>query len=132
MPTHTSPEDVRDRWLGDEQIPDDAVLDVHIVDAEDTVRSAIPDLDQRITDDRIPLERLVKIVSRMVIRHLQNPLGIRQKQETTGPFTGTVTYGGDEPGTIYLTPAERRELLGRSGQRAFTVDTMPARRREMW
>lgn len=126
---HTVPADITDRWLLSDPVPADAVLLVLIDDAEDTILAVIPDLEERLADGRIPLARLQKIVARMVIRHVQNPQGVRQTQETTGPFTKGLTYGGDEPGSIYLTPDERRELLGQSSRsgKAFQIDTMPAR-----
>lgn len=123
---YTVPEDVIGRWLFDDAPPDAEVLEVHIDDAEDTIISAVPDLDERITDGRLREETLVKIVSRMVIRHLRNPEGIRQESETTGPYNATRTYGGDEPGAIYLSKRDRRELLGVRKGKAFMIDTMPA------
>jgi hypothetical protein len=63
----------------------------------------------------------------MVIRHIRNPEGIRQISEGTGPFTGSRTYGGSEPGAMYLTDEDRAELAGtKAGQRAFTIDTIPS------
>ena len=123
--SYTTPQDVRDRWLGDGTPPADAVLQVLIDDAEDTILAAIPDIDQRISSGAVPLERMKKIVSRMVIRYAKNPEGYRQIQETTGPFTRGYTHGGDEPGSVYLTPSDKRELLGVSASRAFQIDTTP-------
>jgi len=127
---YTNVDDIKDRWLVSDPLPDDAKLETLIDEAEDIVLSAIPDLADRISDGRIPLVRLQRIVSRMVIRHIQNPTGVRQTQETTGPFTKGVTYGGDEPGSMYLTDDEKRQLLGKSSTsgRAFQIDTTPARR----
>jgi len=122
---YTSPQDVCDRWLGSGEIPDAATLATLIDDAEDTIVASVPDIAERIGDGRVPLERVQKIVARMVIRHARNPEGYRQMQETTGPFTRGYTHSGDEPGGSFLSPSERRELLGSAGGRAFQIDTTP-------
>ncbi|HTF53589.1 MAG TPA: hypothetical protein VK735_39605 [Pseudonocardia sp.] len=121
----TSIEAVRSRWLGSGAIPDDGVIATLIDDAEDTILAAVPDLQDRLDDGRIPQARLDKIVARMVIRHVRNPEGYRQIQETTGPFTRGFTHSGDEPGAVFLSSAERRELLGYRSGRAFQIETMP-------
>lgn len=123
----TAPQDVKDRWLlGDFPVPDSQLM-VLIGDAEDTVGSEFADIDARILAETLPVARVQKVVARMVIRHIRNPEGIRQINETTGPFTGSRTYGGAEPGSMYLTDEDRAELAGaKSGQRAFTIDTVPS------
>jgi len=123
----TSPQDVKDRWLlGEVPVPD-SQLAVLIGDAEDTVGSEFSDIQSRIDALTLPLVRVQKVVARMVIRHIRNPEGIRQISEGTGPFTGSRTYGGDEPGAMYLTDEDRAELAGtKTGQRAFTIDTVPS------
>lgn len=123
---YTVPQDITDRWLRDDQLPDNDILLILIDDAEDRILTAVPDLDDRITDGRLREETLVRIVSQMVIRHVGNPEGVRQESETTGPYNATRTYGGDEPGSIYLTPNERRELLGKRKGKAFMIDTTPS------
>lgn len=123
--SYTSPDGVKDRWIGEGRLPDDTTLQTFVDDAEDTILAAVPDLAERLADGRIPLSRLEKIVARMIIRHLQNPMGYRQMQETVGPFTRGFTQGGDEPGSVYLTRAELRELLGSREGNAFQIDTTP-------
>lgn len=119
-------QDVRDRWLGPGSIPvSDQQLTILIADAEDTVLRAFPDIQQRVDDGDLPLDRVVKVVCRMVIRHIRNPEGIRSTQQGAGPFQVSRTYGGDEPGVLYLSDQDMAELApGRRG-RAFTIDTTP-------
>lgn len=123
----TTPQDVKDRWLlGDLSVTDSQLVKL-IGDAEDTVSSEFSDIQARIDAATLPLVRVQKIVSRIVIRHIRNPEGIRQVSETTGPFTGSRTYGGAEPGAMYLTDEDRAELAGvPTGQRAFSVDLIPS------
>lgn len=123
---YTQPEDVRDRWIGKDEIPaDDDKITRLLADAEDMILTDVPDLAARMADGRVPHERLVRIVVRMVMRHLHNPTGVRQFQQTTGPFTNSATMGGDNPGALYFDDADRRELLGeakrRGGRKAFTI-----------
>lgn len=130
---HTVPDDITARWVLDPgALPDTTKLETLIGDAEDVVSLAVQDegtLDDLVTAGTIPLARLKRIVSGMVIRFLHNPAGLRYEQETTGPFTAGRTYIGNATG-IYITADEVDELLGveksESG-RAFQVDTTPAR-----
>jgi len=124
--TWATPKDVRDRWLGPGDLPaTDGQITTLIDDAEDTIRRAFPDIQQRIDDGDLPLERVVKVVCRMVIRHIRNPEGIRSTQQGAGPFQVSRTYGGDEPGALHLSDQDMAELApGRRG-RAFSIDTTP-------
>lgn len=135
--TWTEPSDVRDRWLGEVALTaTDAQISTLLEDAEDTVLREFPDMAERIaradgsdTSDgpATPLRRVKKVIARMVIRHLRNPEGIRQTQEGAGPFQRSLTYGGEEPGAIYLTEDDRADLGGHRSGGAFTIDTIPAR-----
>lgn len=121
-----TPQDVRDRWLGSTPLDvTDEQLEVLIADAEDTINRTFPDIQDRIDSSELPLTRVVKVVARMVIRHLRNPEGIRAVQEGAGPFQVSRTWGGNEPGALWLTDEDMAELApGRRG-RAFTIDTTP-------
>ena len=118
-----TPGDVKQRWLDEDMPVQDETLQVLIGDAEDQIRASIPHVDDLI-DSLIPIDRVTRIVVRMVIRYLRNPTGIRTLQETTGQFSGSTTYAGDSLGEIVFTDADRRELLGKGGtrgRRAFSV-----------
>lgn len=130
----TAPNDVRDRWVGEGLTASDAQLNTLLEDAEDTVVREFPDMATRIaradgsdvTDGpAVPLRRVQKVVARMVIRHLRNPSGTRQMQEGAGPFQRTTTFGGEEPGALYLTDEDRAELGGHRRGGAFQIDTTP-------
>lgn len=124
----TTTTDVRSRWVGPDPIPDDeAVLATLIDDAEDTILREFPDLQDRIDDESLPVGRVVKVVCRMVIRHLRNPAGIRSEQDSAGPFAKGRTFGGQEPGSLSLSDADRADLSvpGVSSRKAFVIDLMP-------
>lgn len=133
---------VRGRWVGPGVFPADATdpaITILIDDVEDSILSEFPDIQQRINDAAtppdppnpraIPLARVVKIVCRIILRHLRNPEGMRTKSRGAGPFSEANTYGGDEPGTLALTEEDRNELAGMGslagGQKAFTINTIP-------
>lgn len=131
-PPWAVPQDVRGRWLGDVPLTaSDEQLTTLIADTEDTILREFPDLPDRIdadpstTTNAIPLARVKKVVARIAIRHLRNPEGIRQTQEGAGPFQRGVTYGGDSPGSLYLTDEDRAELGGVLSGAAFTIDQTP-------
>ena len=119
-----TPADVRKRWvIGDLEASDEQVA-TKIEDAEDVVLSEFPDVQARVDSGALRVDTLVRVVSGMVVRFFRNPEGLRTTGETTGPFSvqSTVTYGGDEPGELYLTDADRSALAGRARQRkAFTI-----------
>ena len=122
-------DDVLDRWVGvDRPTVEDAMITTLIGDAEGFIRGEYPTIDTLISDGTVDVDNVVRVVAQMVIRKLQNPLGIRQQNETTGPFTRGVTFGGDLPGELWsLTDAERVMLgdrsAGRRHGRAFTINT---------
>lgn len=118
-----SVDDVRRRWMGsaweftDDQVK--ALLD----DAEDAVRSVVPTVDADMSSGVLPEARVTRVVCRVVLRVLRNPDGKRSTNVTTGPFSQNETYAGDNPGEVYLTDEDRRDLEGSRvrRRRAFTV-----------
>ena len=66
------------------------------------------------------------VVVAMVTRVFRNPEGIRQRNETTGPFTNSATFGGDVPGGLALTSDELAKLQGVAASGAFTIDMIPS------
>jgi hypothetical protein len=123
----TIPSDVRDRWIGDEPLSaSDTQIGTLIGDAEDLILSEFADLPDRIdAEGGVPLARVKRVVARVVMRHLRNPEGIRQQQEGAGPYQRSTTYGGNEPGALYLTDEDRAALGGSLSGAAFTIDQTP-------
>ena len=119
-------EDVKSRWLLNTPIPvNDQALNVLLEDAQDVIAQALPQIDSWVTNGDLPIERYRRVAARIIIRQLKNPEGLRTRQETQGPFSGMTTMAGDHPGELYLTDADRVELmpdsvkLSRGG--AFTI-----------
>lgn len=122
----TSVDDIRNRWLLDEDIPaSDAQITELIEDAEDTIIARFPDIQARVDSGAIPQRRVVKVAASLVLERLKNPRGTRQKNETTGPFTESETFGGTNPGEMVLSESQIRELSGGRHGGAFTVNTIP-------
>jgi len=100
-----------------------------VAKAERLIRSEVPAIQDRIDGGLEPdlLDNARDVVIEMVTRKFRNPEGLRTVQESTGPFSGSRTYGGAEPGALYLTADEMKKLsVSKStGQRAFTVDNFP-------
>lgn len=129
MPLWATIDDVRNRWIGDDVPCDAAKIEAWINDAETLIVAEYPDLADRIDDLSLPVERVRLVVARMVSRAFRNPTGTRQRQETTGPFSASLTYAGDSPGDLWLTAEERTLLSGIPGAhrpRAFTIGIAPA------
>lgn len=125
--TWTVFQDVQDRWFGSALPATQAQIETLIADAEDTILREVPDVQARITANTLPLIRVVKVTYNMVARVLRNPSGMRSLTRGAGPFQESVTMGGDEPGALYMTEQDKRELqVSEQGSDAFTVDMTPA------
>ena len=127
-------EDVLDAWIGDGAPTDLAKVDTWIGMAERLIRREVPDLQGRLDAEAelVPpvtdlLDTVRDIVISMVTRVFKNPDGKRSIQSASGPLSESITFGGDNPGGLFLSDDERKALLGgRSGQRAFMVDMIPS------
>lgn len=125
-------EDVKSRWLTESTagpIPaTDAQLVQLIVDAEDIIETECPNIEQDVLAGRVRKTSVIRVVARMIIYKLQTSGYVRTATENTGPFGGSLTYAGDNPGELYLTDADKRALSGprAAGKKAFTVSTVPA------
>lgn len=127
-------QDVVDSWIGSDGPTDVASIDTWVGRAERLVRSVVPDLQARLDVEAalVPpvtdlLDSVRDVVVSMVERKFRNPEGVRTRQESTGPFSGSVTLGGDQPGELWITDEERRRLgAGGSGSgKAYSVDMIP-------
>lgn len=124
----TTPTDVLDAWIGDDPPTDEDKIQIWIDRSERLIRNAIPGIQARIDEPEDDLlDNVISVVCSMVERKFRNPEGTRQVSSTTGPFSEQRTYGGSEPGGLELLDSEIALLSGTvsSGQRAFTVDTIP-------
>lgn len=115
--------DVEARWVRtDEQKKvDTATIRAWIDDAEVVVENEFPDIQDRIDDGDLPVERVRLVVCSMVLRVLRNPQNHRS--QATGPFS--VTFAGDTPGGLWMTDEERDLLRSSPTGGAFTIE--PAR-----
>ena len=126
--------DVIGSWIGGGAPTDSALVDSWIGRAERYIRRQVPDLQSRLDDeaDLVPpstelLDTVRDVVVAMVTRVFRNPEGRRSTQTTTGPFSENITFGGDQPGGLFLTDSELATLRGVSGgQRAFSIDMIPS------
>lgn len=122
--------DVISDWVGGDAPTDAALVDKWVAKAERLIRSEVPGIQARIDGGLEPdlLDNARDVVGEVVARKFRNPEGLRTVQDSTGPFGSSRTYGGTEPGALYLTEDEVRKLsvsTSTAGQRAFTIDTFP-------
>lgn len=124
----TTADDVIDAWVGDDAPTDDLKVETWIGKAERLVKHHFPDMQSRIDETPDLLDVVKDVVVAAVHRVFRNPEGIRQRNETTGPFTGSVTFGGDIPGGLALTDDELARLSGAGNtarQRAYGISMIP-------
>jgi len=127
----TTAAEVTAAWIGGDAPTESALVDVWIGKAERLLRAKVPTLAARVdADPEVEpdlLGNVKDVVTAMVQRVFRNPEGVRTRQESTGPFGGSVTYGGDQPGALWVTDAELAMISPAGTNRgAFTVDTIPA------
>lgn len=126
----TTAQDVLNSWIGGDAPTDLAKVDAWIGKAERLIRREVPDIQARI-DAEAPSTELLDttkdVVAAAVTRVFRNPEGRRSMSVGTGPFSENVTFGGDQPGGLFLTDDELSSLQGfKAGQRAFTIDMIPS------
>jgi hypothetical protein len=130
MANWTTGAEVVSAWIGDDAPSDLVLVETWVGKAERLLRAKVPTLSARVgADPEVEpdlLGNVKDVVSAMVQRVFRNPEGVRTRQESTGPFGGSVTYGGDQPGALWVTDAELASVsLSGSNRGAFTIDTIP-------
>lgn len=130
--TWTDPDNVIADWIGDGAPTDLEQVARWVAKAERLIRYHVPSITERLEAEKVAgktdlLEEVRDVVTSVVHRVFRNPEGIRQRNETTGPFTGSVTFGGDIPGGLALTAKEIDQLRGQesSPQRAYGISMIP-------
>jgi len=128
MVAWATPIDILDSWIGDDAPTDTILLEKWIDKAEREIRFRVPGIQARITAAEVDLlANVVDVVSAMVSRKIDNPKGIRQSNTTTGPFTESQTFGGNDPGELALLPSELSKLSVNAtvGQKAYSASLIP-------
>lgn len=124
--------DIAARWIASTLPPDTEVINGYLEDATILIDAEFPDLRQRIaTDPSGSIRNRARLVCcRMVLRVLTNPDQVRQVQDTTGPFSGSVTYAAETLAGLYLSDDDRALLSAGPArtQQAFTIDPTPTPR----
>lgn len=111
MANWTYPQDIEDRWVGDDYPEDKTELvEALILDAELIIKSEYPKIQERIDDNKLDIEIIKLVVARMVTRVLKNPEGLTYIQNTVGPYSQARNYGSGAGTDMWLT-AEEKEIL---------------------
>lgn len=121
--TWTTPQDIRERWIGDDKPESDELLRALIADAEAVILSSYPAIQDRINNATLSQAVVTMVTCRMVTRVLRNPENASYISQTTGPFTQARNLGQTD---LWLTPDET-ELLApvKTKGGAFSVDLAP-------
>lgn len=116
-----TPQDIIDRWVGNDVPTDVDLMNALIADAESVILAEFPLIQTRIDDDELPLNTVIMVVSRMVTRLLRNPENLTYWQQQTGPFGQARNYGSGN-GDIWLTDNELSLLAPKRRGKAYEVD----------
>lgn len=108
---------------------DDAKIDYWLGRAKRAILNAVPDIEARVAAKRVDSDTPGDVQIDLVLGKFSNPGGIRTVQESNGPTSGSVTYGGENPGTLELSKQQLRDLLGagRPKGRAGGISMIPSR-----
>lgn len=126
----TTASEVIAAWIGPDAPTSTVLVDVWIGKAERLLRAKVPTLTARLAVTPVTepdlLGNVKDVTTAMVQRVFRNPEGVRSRQESTGPFGGSVTYGGDQPGALWVTDAELA-LISKAGTNrgAYVINAMP-------
>ena len=126
--TYATYSDVANRWTDSVDLPaTQPQVETLLSDAEAILLREFPNLVTDLAEAAIPESLVVMVEVAMVTRRLRNPAGVRSIQEGAGPFQQTITHGGDDPGSLYLTDEERRLLSTNAYKnKAFSIDQTPS------
>lgn len=123
MPNWTTPQDILDRWVGEDYPTDTDLIAALIQDAEAVIVSHYPRIGERIESDELPEDIVTMVTSRMVTRVLRNPEGLSSWQQTTGPFSQNRSFPQERD--IWITQDEKDLLSPKVSGKAFSVDLAP-------
>jgi hypothetical protein len=126
--TYAAYSDVVNRWTDSVDLPaTQPQVETLLEDAEAILLREFPNLAADVASESISMSLVVMVEVAMVTRRLRNPAGVRSIQEGAGPYQQTITHGGDDPGSLYLTDEERRLLSTNVYKnKAFSIDMTPS------
>lgn len=116
-----SPQDIIDRWVGNDVPTDIDLLTALIADAESVILGTYPGIQTRIDNDSLRLATVTMVVARMVTRLLRNPEGLTYWQQQTGPFGQARNYGSSGQ-DIWLSTEEISLLAPARAGKAYEVN----------
>ena len=120
--TWTTPQDIRERWIGDDKPESDELLRALIADAEAVILSSYPAIQSRIDAATLSQAVVTMVTCRMVTRILRNPENASYISQTTGPFSQARNLGQTD---LWLTSDEEELLAPKKSPGAFSVDLAP-------
>jgi hypothetical protein len=103
----------QNEWIGYDAPTDQDKITAWLGKAERMIRLRVPGIQQRIDSGEPDLaDNVADVVIAMVTRVFRNPEGMRSTNSTTGALSESITYGGDNPGTLEILPSELAMLTG--------------------
>jgi hypothetical protein len=118
----TTPQDIRERWIGDNVPDNDQLLRALIQDAEAVILNEYPSIQGRVDSGKLSASIITFVTCRMVTRVLRNPDNATYSSQTTGPFTSAKNVGTVD---LWMTEDELGMLSPIIPNKAFSVDMAP-------
>lgn len=120
--TWTTPQDIRERWIGDDAPTNDQLLRALIADAESIILTTYPAIQGRVDAGKLSQNVITMVTARMVTRVLRNPENASYVSQTTGPFTSAVNRAEVD---LWMTPDEVQMLSPIYPGKAYSVNLAP-------
>jgi hypothetical protein len=128
--TWTTPEDIKDVYIGNAILPTDIKLAKLIKVVEDNILNEYPNIQKRLDDPNQPLTeaRLKNVIAGWVIEYIQTggEAITQESQAYTGAASRSVTYSDGKRRTTLLLSAEDLSVLApASTNKAFSLNMVP-------
>lgn len=129
-----SPQDIVDRWVGQDVPTDEDLVQALINDAETIVLATYPRIQERLDSGVLKLDVIKLVVARMAGRVLRNPENLTYWQQNVGPYGQGKNYGSGNT-DIWMTDDEKDLLSPKKSGKAFDTNLAPqarAPRHSVW
>ena len=123
MSNWVTPQDIIDRWVGNDVPTNMDLMQALVEDAEAVILAEYPAIQGRIDEEKLALSVVKMVVVRMVTRVLRNPESVSYWQQTTGPFGQARNFGDNVD--IWMTTEEKNLLAPKNRGKAFELNLAP-------
>jgi hypothetical protein len=121
----TSPQDITDRFIGDDVEIDADIIQTLIDDVEALILKEYPAIQNRIDSNALPIRIVQQVVSRVVIAYIKSEGSpFFQQTQSIGGYSRSVSLSPNARTTIKLTAEDIKDLAPSGSSQVLQVDLM--------